>query len=188
MDGVALGGHAQLFVADPGQGAQVAGFEFVFADHGALGFVDLLLGEGDRHPQDLGAVEQALGVLLQAEDSGAVHRVVGPHAFKGTAPVVQRMAQHVDLGIAPFDHLAIHPDFAVAIRHRRWEYAHRVSLKRGICRNLQKGGFYEADSTAAACAGSGSASSCEGRCKSQLWSLPPLNTHSTVLPEVSAQR
>jgi hypothetical protein len=117
VDGVALGADAQLLVADPGQRAQVAALELVGAHHVALRLHHLLGREGDLHAQDLGAVEQALGVLLQAEDGRALGRVVGAHAFEGAAAVVQRVAQHVDLGVAPFDHLAVHPDLAVAVGH-----------------------------------------------------------------------
>ena len=71
--------------------------------------------EGDIHAQDFGAVEQALGVLLQSEDGGALLGFVGAHALKSAAAVVQGVAQHMDLGIAPIDHLAVHPDFAVTV-------------------------------------------------------------------------
>jgi len=117
VDRVAFGADAELFVANPGQGAQVAGLQLVVAHDGALRFVDLLLREGDGHAQDFGAVEQALGVLLQAEDGGAFVGFVGAHAFEGAAAVVQRVAEHVDFGVAPVHHLAVHPDFAVAVGH-----------------------------------------------------------------------
>jgi len=118
VDGVAFGADAQFFVANPGQGAQVAGLELVVAHDGALRFVDLLLREGDSHAQNFGAVEQALGVLLQAEDGGAFVGFVGAHALEGAAAVVQRVAEDVDFGVAPVDHVAVHPDFAVAVGHR----------------------------------------------------------------------
>jgi hypothetical protein len=34
----------------------------------------------------------------------------------------------VDLGIAPIDHLAVHPDFAVTVRHGWDDYAHGISF------------------------------------------------------------
>ena len=114
---VALGADAQLFRADPGERADVAAFEFVLAHHGALRVHHFLLREGNLHAQNLGAVEQALGVLFQAEDRRALRRLVSAHAFKGAAAVVQGVGQHVDLGVTPFDHLAVHPDFAVAVFH-----------------------------------------------------------------------
>ena len=117
VNGVALGAHAQLLVANPGQRAQVAGLQLVLANDGHLRVVDLVLGERDLHAQDLGAVEQALGVLLQAKDRRTVHGVVSAHALKGAAAIVQGVSQYVDLGVAPFHHLAVHPDFAVAVCH-----------------------------------------------------------------------
>ena len=45
-------------------------------------------------------------------------RVVGAHALEGAAAVVQRVGQHVDLGVAPVHQLAVHPDLAVAVGHR----------------------------------------------------------------------
>ncbi len=50
--------------------------------------------------------------------AGAVDRVVGAHALEGAAAVVQRVRQDVDLGVAPVDELAVHPDLAVAVVHR----------------------------------------------------------------------
>jgi len=110
-----LGLTPSFFVANPGQGADVAAFQIVLANHGTLGLVDLRLCEGDVHAQNLGAVEQALGVLGQAEDGGAFRGFVGTHALKSAAAVVQGVAQHMDRGIAPIDHLAVHPDFAVTV-------------------------------------------------------------------------
>jgi hypothetical protein len=113
--GVALGADAELLVADPDQRAQVAAFELVDAHHLALCFHHLRRRERDLHAQDLGAVEEPLGVLLQAEDRRAGGGVVGAHAFEGAAAVVQRVAEHMDGGVAPFDELAVHPDLAVAV-------------------------------------------------------------------------
>jgi hypothetical protein len=74
--------------------------------------------ERDLHAQDLGAVEQALRVLAQAEDRGAARGVVRANPFEGAAAVVQRVTQHVNLGVAPVHHRAVHPDLSVAIGHR----------------------------------------------------------------------
>jgi hypothetical protein len=110
--------------ADPGQRADVAGLQLVLAHDGFRGFVDFLLGKGNLHAQDLGAVEEALGVLFEPEDRRAALGVVGPHAFKGAAAVMQGVAQHMDLGVAPVDHLAVHPDFAVAVCHGGCYWGH----------------------------------------------------------------
>jgi hypothetical protein len=118
MDGVALGADTELFVANPGQGAQIARLQLVFTDHCDLGGIDLLFGERNIHAQDFGAIEQAVSVLGQTEYGGATVPFVRPHAFKCPAAVVQGMGQHMYLGITPLHHLAIHPDFSVAVRHR----------------------------------------------------------------------
>jgi len=114
---VALGRHAQFFVTNPGQGADIAGLKLVVTNDGLLCLHDFFFCERDQHAQDLGAIEEALGVLFQPENSRAVHRVVRAYAFKSTAAVVQGMGQHVDLGVAPIHHLAVHPNFAVAVCH-----------------------------------------------------------------------
>jgi hypothetical protein len=97
--------------------------------------------EGDLHAQDLGAVEQALGVLLQAEDGRAIDRVVGAHAFEGAAAVVQGVGQHVDLGVAPVDHLAVHPDLAVAVGS--WILLRRIGLGHHRHAEAQFGGLLQ---------------------------------------------
>ena len=117
MNRVALGRDTQLPVADPGERAQVAGFELVRAHHRFLRFVHFFLGKGQLHAQDLGAVEEALRVFFQPEDGGAIDGVVGAHTFESAATVVQRVRQHMDLGVAPLDHLAVHPDLAIAVGH-----------------------------------------------------------------------
>ena len=166
VDGVALGADAQLFVADPGQGADVARFELVFADDGFLRLVGLFLAEGNLHAQDLGAVEQALGVLLQAEDRWAIDGVVGAHAFKSAAAVMQGVGEHMDLGIAPIDHLAVHPDLAVTVGHRGNYGAHGCPLG---CWDVAKIRFYgAADPAVPSCASSGAA----GRSSTHFTSLP----------------
>jgi hypothetical protein len=73
------------------------------------------LRERNLHAQDFGAVEQALGVFFQAENRRSVHGVVGAYTLKRTAAVVQRVAQYMDLGFAPINHLAIHPDFSITV-------------------------------------------------------------------------
>ncbi len=117
MNGVAARRNAQLLVADPGQRTDVAGVETVGLDHVDLGLHSLLDGERNLHAQNLGAVEQALGVIAQAEDGRALVGLVSPHALEGAAAVVQGVGQNVDFGITPLHQLAVHPDFSVAIRH-----------------------------------------------------------------------
>ena len=96
------------------------------------------LGEGNLHAQNLGAVEQALGVFFQAKNSGSAHALVGTHTLKGAAAVVQGMAEHVDLGVAPIDHLAIHPDFSITVGHGGRKYAHGLGSLIGCAVQYRK--------------------------------------------------
>ena len=119
VHGVALGADAQFFAADPHQRANVGTAEFVFAQYLLVGLVELLLAEGNLHAQDFGAVEQALGVLLQAENGGAFVGLVSAHALESAAAIVQGVRKNVHLGIAPVNQLAIHPDGAIAVGNGR---------------------------------------------------------------------
>ena len=170
VDGVALGADAELLVADPGQRPQVAALQLVDAHHLALRVAHLLEAERDLHAQDLGAVEQALGVLAQAEDRRALDRVVGAHAFEGAAAVVQRVRQHVDLGVAPVDQLAVEPDLAVAVGHR-----HRASFGGFGWRPRFYGAARGPDGSPAQDIDGGSATP---RCSSQRTSRPLRNSHA----------
>jgi hypothetical protein len=118
VDRVAFGRHAEFFRADPDDRAQVAGFQLVFADHFALRSGQRFVVERHVHLEDLGRVQEALGVFLEAENRrAAVRRLVGAYAFENAHAVMQRVGKHVDLGVAPVDELAIHPDLAVAVGH-----------------------------------------------------------------------
>jgi hypothetical protein len=114
---IAFGRHAELLGADPRERTNVARFEFVFANDSALRFHHHVHCERDVHAQNFGAVEQALRVFLQAENRRALVGLVSADALKRAAAVVQGVRQHMDRGVAPFHHLAVHPDFSVAICH-----------------------------------------------------------------------
>ena len=113
----AAGRDAQLVVTQPDERAQVAALEAVLAHDGLLGLFQRGGVERHLHLEDLGGVEQAPGVLGQAEDGGAQLGVVGAHALEDAQPVVQAVAEHVDLRIPPVDELAIEPDLPITIRH-----------------------------------------------------------------------
>ncbi|MNG06667.1 hypothetical protein D3C84_899230 [compost metagenome] len=100
----------QPHVADKGQRAQIAALQAVLAHHGAAGIIHLGLAVGHVHPVDLGGVEQAAGVLLQAEDAGPPGGVVGAHPLEHRGAVVQGVAHDVDLGILPGHQAAVEPD------------------------------------------------------------------------------
>ena len=54
---------------------------------------------------------QPLGVFGQLEDFAAI----GALALEHRARIVQAMCKHMDLGIRPFDELAVHPDKSVEL-------------------------------------------------------------------------
>ena len=117
MNRVALGRNAKLAVANPGQRTQIAALQLVFTHHVFLRLHHLFFRKGYVHAQNLGAVEEPLGVFLQAKDGGAAGRVVSAYALKSATAIVQGVGQHMDLGVAPLDHAAVHPNFAVAVGH-----------------------------------------------------------------------
>ena len=102
---------AHHLAAAPGDRAHIAIDELVGLDHVAAGLVDLGHAVGDREIQRLGAVVQALAVLVELEDLAAV----GPLPLEHRAGVVQPVAQHVQVGLAPGHQLAVEPDEAVAV-------------------------------------------------------------------------
>ena len=65
---------------------------------------------GQGHAVDLGGVEQALHVLLQAEDAGAVGLGVTADAFEDRRAVVNDVGHDVDLGFVPGNEVAVVPD------------------------------------------------------------------------------
>jgi hypothetical protein len=68
-------------------------------------------------------------VLFEAENRrAAVRHFVGANAFKSAATVMQGVAQDMDFGVAPFNHLAVHPDFAVAVFHGGCYWGHLLIL------------------------------------------------------------
>src|SRR5690606_40088801 len=70
------------------------------------------------HAHDVGRVEQAVGVFLQAEDGGTLGGFVGAHAFEHAHAVVQAVGQHVGGRVAPFHQFTVVPDHTVAVSHR----------------------------------------------------------------------
>ena len=87
------------------------------ADDFLGGVVDLVLRERGIHLQNLGAVKETVGVLRQAENSGALGRGIGSFPFETAHAVVQAVGKTVHGGLPPRDHLAVKPDKTVAFRH-----------------------------------------------------------------------
>src|SRR5690606_31205071 len=70
------------------------------------------------HLEDASRVEQPAGVLRQAENGRAAAGLVGPDALEHAHALVQAVREDVDVGLATGHELAVHPDEAVAVRHR----------------------------------------------------------------------
>ena len=87
-----------------------AGFVLVGPDGIYDGLFDLLLGVSNFHAVDLGRVEQAVYVGVQAEDGRIVIDLVGPDPLKHTGAIVQGVSSHVHSGLGPGNELAVHPD------------------------------------------------------------------------------
>jgi hypothetical protein len=98
--------------------ADVARLEVVALHAVDLGGIDLFPRERDLHPVDVRRVEEAVGVVAQAEDGGTVDCLVAADAFEDAHAVVQRMGQDVGGRLAPRHHLAVVPDPPVAVGHR----------------------------------------------------------------------
>ena len=90
----------------------------VGAHHFLLRFDERLTAVGDFHHVDVRRVEQALGVVGEAEDRRPVDRLVGAQALEYREAVVQRMGEHVGGRGTPGHELAVVPDESVAIGHR----------------------------------------------------------------------
>ena len=81
------------------------------SEHFDAGGVDFLDRPGQLETEQLGAVAQPRAMVAELEDGA----VIGALAFENRARVVQRVGQHMDVGVAPRHHLAIKPDEPIAI-------------------------------------------------------------------------
>src|SRR5262249_37768496 len=62
------------------------------------------------HASNMRRMKQALDMFLEAENGWSVRRIIAPNALKDTEPIVQRMTEHMDLGLVPIYKLSIHPN------------------------------------------------------------------------------
>src|SRR5690606_8034989 len=116
--------NAHAFGTVEHQRPHVGGFQIVVTHRGAARFVDFFFGVGNLHAHDVGGVKQTIGMRLQTEDGGALVGVVGTDAFEHAHAIVQRMGQHMYVGIAPGNHLTIKPDNTITISHRHNSQLH----------------------------------------------------------------
>ena len=121
--------HADLAVPTERERPDVARLQVVRADDLLRGVLHGLGREGDVQVVELRAAVQALEVLVQVPDGGAAYGLVSPDAFEDAAAVVQRVAEHVDLRVAPVHQLAVHPDLLdLGDRHRRTSWCRRALI------------------------------------------------------------
>ena len=106
--------------------ADVSAVEVVFTHRNAGRFVDFVFAERDLHAHDVGRIEQAVSVRLQAENRRALRGFVSAHTFKHAHAVVQCMGQHMGRGIAPRHQLAVIPDHTITISHRHHYAPQRI--------------------------------------------------------------
>ena len=111
MGGGDLGRDAHHFAAAPGDGPDIAVDDILRHDHFVAGGVDLVRCERDRHIELLRRFEQSLGMFLKFEDAPRI----GALALEDTAAVMQRVAQHMQFGVAPRHHFAVEPHHAAAV-------------------------------------------------------------------------
>src|SRR5690606_34404674 len=107
-----------------------AGFQLVGAHGLERGGIDLFARKRHRHPVDVSRVEQAAGVLFEAEHSRADVGVVGTYTFEYRKTVVQRMGEDMHVRFTPGHERAIKPDEAVAVCHRRGFYCRHLGILR----------------------------------------------------------
>ncbi len=110
--------QAHTFAAVEHHRAKIGVRQFVLAHRVDLRLVDLFLGVRNLHVQDVGTVEQPVGVFLEPENGRAPRGLIGTHAFEHAHAVVQGVGQHMGLGFAPRHHFIVQPDKTVSLSHR----------------------------------------------------------------------
>ena len=109
--GAALGVEPHDPFPQKHQGADIGLLLAVEPQDFAAGRLDIVLFEGNVDHHDVTGIEQALNMLLQAENGRApIVTLISPNAFKNSQPVVQGVGQDVDLGLLPGDEFAVEPD------------------------------------------------------------------------------
>ncbi len=125
VNGVVLRRDAHHLRSPPRDRAHIGVGEIVAPQRLGFGRVDLVDRPGNFKIENAGRVFQPARVLGRLENAAAV----GALAFENRARIMQRVGQHVDLGVAPFDHPAVQPDPSVTIVEIR--RGHRAFLRSG---------------------------------------------------------
>ena len=111
VDRVVLRRDAHHLRAAPGDRPHIGVGEMVSLQHFGLGGVDLRDAERHLEVEDLRGLPQAPGMVGGFENMPAI----GALAFEDRARIVQPVGQNMHLGVAPLNHMAIHPDPAITI-------------------------------------------------------------------------
>src|SRR5579872_756135 len=115
IDDVDLGGRvegidARFAIAAQDDGADIAGPAAVAADGFAHGFDEFVAGVIDIDAVHFGGIEQALNVLIGAEDGGFALRRVAADAFEHGRSIVDHVGHDVNGGFVPGNEFAVVPD------------------------------------------------------------------------------
>ena len=122
--------HSERAVAAVDEGPDVARLEVVRAHDLESRLPQLVDRVRNHHPVDLRGPEEAVEVIVEAEDRGPARRVVTALPFEDAGPVVQSVGEDVYLRVREVDQLPVHPDLLDVFE------AHRVlRLRRNANRN-----------------------------------------------------
>ena len=114
MDLAVLGGDAELFRPQIGDGADIAVDQAVARAGFLAGGVDLGHAIGNLEVEQLGGALQAFAVRGQLEDFTAIHTLTLEHR----RAVVKAMGQNVRFRLPPGNEFSIKPDPSVTIVER----------------------------------------------------------------------
>ena len=111
MDRVVLRGDPHHLGTSPSHRSHVAVADAKRLDNKLRSVDQHLAAIGDLETQNAGGIQQALSMLLDLEDSA----VVDPLALEHATRIVQAVAQHVQLRVAPGNERTVMPNDSVAI-------------------------------------------------------------------------
>ena len=102
---------AERAVAAVDERPDVARLEIVRAHDLERRLLQLVDRVRNHHPVDLRGPEQAVEVIVEAEDRGPARRVVAAFPLEDAGSVVESVGEDVNLRVHEVDQLPVHPDF-----------------------------------------------------------------------------
>ena len=113
-----VGLESHFAIADKNQGADVGMFEPVYFQQFAGGLHQFFGGVIKLDGHDMGGTHEPIHVLAMTENCrAAVFQFISADALEDAHSIVQRMCQHVDVGVAPINELSVEPDFFLLFNH-----------------------------------------------------------------------